>query len=841
MVGADGRVRVLDFGLARSGARSAHTVASSAATTPLPLAGAPFDHLDHRAETLPGPDSARPSTARPDTVPRGSDDRVGRTLTNTGTLMGTPAYMAPEQFLSGTASPRSDLFSFCVALYEALFGSRPFAGDDLQALIAELTAGKVRPIPDESRVPKRIRAVVLRGLELDPDDRYPSMQALLVDLEDALSYRTRLRRRLTTGALASVALFIGYLGAGAPQPADACASGVTVMTEEVWSSGRQEALATAFAASGVPRAGEIWARIQGRVDLYAEAWIRGHEDACAAASIANPQAQRLIELRSACLADARRELDATLGAMANAEQTVVFNGIQAIADLPPIDRCGDSEALLATIPPPADPALRGAVEHARARASEVRAHRRLGLYPQALAEIDALVLDSQGLDFPPLSAELGLLKGHLEFNNARYEAARKTLEEAFWRGIDAAHDEVAAAAATSLAAVTGGRQAALELGLGWARQAEALGRRSDLALTQEIATERVKARILRVGGDPNQARERLDAALERQLAEAPEDDLQAAALLRDLGGVALDQGRPEEAIDLLGRSLRRSRSALGDDHPTIAVALHLLGTAHYGLSRYEGALATFAEALAILEAAYGDDHPDVADTLNNMGATYDELLRLDEAVTVYERALAIRRAALGDDHPDVAATLDNLAYTLAKQGRLEEAAAAMDRAHATLLAAHGPKHPSVAHSLLSQASLARRREDYQRSIDQARAAMAIYAEVNGDDHPDIASALIEVATSEVLRGTPEAAIEPARRALELRDLPGRSPLYVAEARLRLGQALWLSEQSREEALPLIQAASYGYRAAEAPADERASLDAWLKEQGIELTEPPAQP
>jgi len=842
MVGADGRVRVLDFGLARSGgARPANTVESSAATVQLPRAGARSDELDLRDDLRSPTDPCHADTlhAHPDTTPRGVDDRVGRTLTNTGSLMGTPAYMAPEQFLGGTTSPRSDLFSFCVALYEALFGIRPFAGDDLQTLIAELTAGKLRPIPDKSKVPTRIRAVVLRGLELNPDDRYPSMQALLADLEAALSYRTRIRRRLTTGALASVALFVGYLGAGAPQPADACASGVKAMSEEVWSPARQEALATAFAASGVPRADEIWGRIQGRVDLYAEAWIRGHEDACAAASIANPQAQRLIELRSACLADARRELDATLGAMASAEQTVVFNGIQAIVDLPPIDRCNDSEALLTTLPPPADPALRGATESARARASEVRARRRLGLYPQALADIDALVLDTQDLDFPPLSAELGLLKGQLEFNNARYEAAHKTLEEAFWRGVDAGHDEVAAAAATNLAAITGGRQAALERGLGWARQAEALLRRSELPLTQAIAIERVKARILRVSGDPNRARERLDAALERQLAAAPGDDLLVAGLLRDLGGVAIDQGQPDEAVAFLGRALERTRRALGPDHPTIGGVLHLLGTANYTVSRYEDALATFAEALEILEASYGEDHPEVADTLNNMGATYDELLRLDEAITAYERALKIRSATLGEDHPDVAATLDNLAYTLVKQGRLEEAATAMDRAHATLLAAHGPKHPSVGHSHLGQASLARRREDYETSIDQARKAMAIYAEMNGDDHPDVAFALIEVATSEMLRGRPEAAVEPARRAVVIRDAPGRSPLYLAEARLRLGQAIWLSGQSREEALPLILAARDGYRAGEAPAEEIDSLNLWLKEQGIELPEPPA--
>ena len=61
--------------------------------------------------------------------------------------MGTPAYMAPEQHAGGTADARSDQFAFCVALYEALYGQRPFAGDNVASLAASVLDGALRPAP----------------------------------------------------------------------------------------------------------------------------------------------------------------------------------------------------------------------------------------------------------------------------------------------------------------------------------------------------------------------------------------------------------------------------------------------------------------------------------------------------------------------------------------------------------------------------------------------------------------------------------------------------------------------------------------------------------------------
>jgi len=165
LVGDDGRVRVTDFGLARV------------------------------------------EDARPDPGDDGRDDAIAidQPLTVSGAVIGTPAYMAPEQLAGGHVDARSDQFSFCVALYEALYGERPFAGANLAELEAEVAAGRVRPPParTRARVPSSLRAILLRGLSVRPGDRFSTMDDLVAALGRD---RTRVPRTVAWAALALAAI-----------------------------------------------------------------------------------------------------------------------------------------------------------------------------------------------------------------------------------------------------------------------------------------------------------------------------------------------------------------------------------------------------------------------------------------------------------------------------------------------------------------------------------------------------------------------------------------------------------------------------------------------------------
>lgn len=179
MIRADGEIRVMDFGLARIvGTAPAEPHAKRAPVSIAATTGGDGAAQDLNSTRVYGPTVWGWSQ----TEESGATAPVH--LHESGLMVGTPAYMSPEQFQGKQTDARGDQFSFCVALYEALYGEGPFQGGTLPERATNVTTGNVREAPVQTHVPAWVRKVVLRGLQVSSDDRWPSMRALLSALDE---------------------------------------------------------------------------------------------------------------------------------------------------------------------------------------------------------------------------------------------------------------------------------------------------------------------------------------------------------------------------------------------------------------------------------------------------------------------------------------------------------------------------------------------------------------------------------------------------------------------------------------------------------------------------------
>ncbi|MBL8973130.1 MAG: serine/threonine protein kinase, partial [Myxococcales bacterium] len=418
IVDAEGRARVLDFGLAFAQDRGERP--SLPGERPISRTGA--SSLDLR--TRPGP---------------------------SGALTGTPPYISPEQFLGDSASALTDQYAFCVSLHEGLYGARPYQGEDLQALRQAVLLAAVPDEPRERRVPTWLRRILLRGMSRDPQQRFADMPALLAELA-----RDRDRRRLLIGlGLATFAILTAgaltyrwYLlrSYEALQAArQGVCAGAARNLEGVWDADRRTAVAAAFRTTGLAYADDTWQRVAGRLDDYTAAWVAQHGDACQATYLRGEQSPALLDRRMACLHRAHTELRSLVDVLASADAGVVEHAAEATAQLPPLTRCADIQALLAERPPLA-PAAAAAQSQLRETLARARAHERTMQPKLGLALVVPALTQAQLLADRPLLAEAHLEHGKLLHFAGEHAASERALAEAFFAAEASRSDLIAAQA-----------------------------------------------------------------------------------------------------------------------------------------------------------------------------------------------------------------------------------------------------------------------------------------------------------------------------------------------------------------------------------------------------------
>jgi eukaryotic-like serine/threonine-protein kinase len=696
------RVRVIDFGLARL--------------------------VAHGSDLEPTLDSAPDDLAR----------------TAAGAMIGTPAYMPPEQLRDAAVDARADQFALAVSLWEGVYGRRPFSGSSLAAVLESIDAGQITRPPAGTRVPTSLRRTLERALSPRPDARFVDMDAFGDELERCLGRpKSHLALGASLGALGAIAVV-----AIASRDPSSCRSEAA----PGWDEDMRDRIAVAFAGADESLAGAAPA-VLATIDRRAAAWHDVQDRICVAeaAGEATSAAQTCLDVR-------RYELAATLEVIAGGGEDVLARALPMVASLPAIEPCMRAAPQLAKSDPPA---LVDEARSLREQLARARALGEAGNYEAAEAAVEHVVSRAAEIGHAAVRVEAACELGKVHVDAGQAAEAVPQLEAAFFDAREIGHDEVATQAAITLVDVVGGRLARVDEVGPWVAHAEAALSRWG---SSELRAELEKAR----------------------------------------GGIALRANDASTAIEHYQNSVELLREDGDPDDPRLATAIDALGIAHHIAQHDDIALEHHERALAIRERVYGDEHPHVAHSLVNIARVLMAQGLEEPAIHHNEWVVAINEAALGPEHEFTAVAHNNLGAVWGGLGE-PAAAAAEFRAARPGFERLGVDHPDHAMVLANIGQSAYESGDFVEASDSLERALAIRERRFGLDDPATLACAALLGTTSARLGAHRRAVGLIDRALATTEpLPGYAPLDLVRLRMTLVRSRVALDEMHEAAVELAE-------------------------------------
>ncbi len=747
MVGDDGRARVLDFGLARD--LEAHP------STDLGL----------------GPSSSRVSG---DSVRSGS-------LTEDGVIMGTPQYMAPEQFLDREIDARSDQFSFCVVAYRMLYGQRPFDGRGYKQLRREVLAGTPKDPPRGTAVPGAVWRVLRRGLSLQPHDRFASMAAVLEALQRAIRRRRPWMFGAGLGALACAAGAVAI--AAGPSDEQRC-DRVQARAATVWSDVQRTEVRRAFTATELPYAAAALDEVDSRLTHYVDGWAQHRTAACEAVLAQGPSADG-IDHQIRCLERRIASVEALVEQFEAGGKATVEHAPVAMQQLRPPQGC-DADASVTGATPAPDASVMAQVLALEATLDAVEARVLTGQAHQALAPAIAAADRARAVGYGPVEARALRLLGRAQRLAGDSKAARTAFDAAILAS--AAADDLHGEIETSLDLidVLAGDLSEPAAALTLAHQTEALLLRIDSPPLLRAQLSRRTGSAHQQAGDLDQAELHL-----RRVLQTPATHAFAsvrAAATESLAVVLSRRGRYQESVPLLQASQ------------------------------------------AELEALVGPDHPRVAKVIGNLGSSLRQLGRLPESQAALERAIAIYTRANGPHARGMEVLLHNLGILQRSQHDPAAARETLARAITLMVENRGPDHPSLAWVQSDLGTLLFMDGEPEQSLPHLREAVRIFEATQGSQAPGLVFALGSLIQNLLALDRPAEALPHVEQGLRALQAQSVDPAGAGALRYASALALWQANVDRSRALTLGRQAIEDMKASERPMDEHIeTITAWVRE------------
>jgi serine/threonine protein kinase len=768
LIGADGRPRVTDFGLVAGGSTipelaDGSGVASGAPTTP---------------------------------------------LTVQGSVMGTPAYMAPEQWLGQEVDARTDQFAFCVALWEALFGERPFAGTSDRDVRASVLADQVRDPPRDRKAGRELEPVLRRGFAIDRAARWPSMTALLERLRPR-----RPRWPWVVSALGFAGAAVAVYALAVRSETDPCPD-PTPRLATVWDAQVKARITSAFAAANPAVADAAIARITPALDRYATRWKDASLAACRATRVDGTQSAELLDRRMLCLDRRRGELGALTAALGKADHDRVAAAVDEVGALGDLDQCADRERLLAHAPP-TDPELRRQVDALYAELEASFAARFDSKPAERQARTAAALTTARTLGYAPVLVRALELMHDAAEDNSDDKTRETTLRELAQAAAGTHDDAVSARAWINLIKIL------------------AKSRRIDEAKALEPVAE---AAVARAGSPPGlryslfgalgtrrmytQEFAEAIAAMRSAVEVADGDDRRASAQLALSQILSMKDG-PEAALPVAEESLKTTEAAYGPTHPRTATGLAMIAQFLTEAGELDRAQQSLARALAIREAAFGPGHREVAYTLHLLGNLANHRGDKTAARAFFERAITNFEARGGAHEAGLSRGM--LAAIIADKEGLAAARPVFEAALAGL-ATDGKEKINY---ISAELNFAERLIDAKLCSEAAPLiahATSVLSTVNPRQMPWV---LRSASRCDMAANKPGDAIAKLDEALAICKDAGCPPMLVTELMFTQGRTLYESGRDKARGKKVI-AAARAMAVEQEDAELVTELDAWSK-------------
>lgn len=569
------------------------------------------------------------------------DERHSRGSSTLGGLGGTPRYASPEQMLGRQVTPRSDQFSFCVAMFEALSGRLPFPGDTGNARRTAMLAGKMAALP--GTVPDAVAAALARGLEANPQLRFPSMAALLE------AFASRRSRATYVGVLVVAAVGVGGLFA-LPSEQVPCADG-TARMHRAWPRPRD---------SGWTERPELL-RAAAKLDERVAGWLEVRAELCAKRA----EFPLRFERGTACLEHLASRIHSTGERLVELGDAALPSNLLGGVDDP--ERCYEASKDVRV-----DQLLRDEFDElfAEARGADADGVLEPDERSDIAARAGALHVRAVELGDTRVQGQLALLMGTLAIIGANYADAERRLQEGYFVAELSGDRRSQLQLAGNLVMLFSDYLVEPERAIYWAEKA------TDVAA--HIGTDNARGRASLMRGAALLSANQSRASLSYFDAAEPllEDAIDRRYLLHRR---ARAYGRLQQTDDAradLNEVIHLAEETLGPHHPELASPLNTLATLEIIDENFDVAMATLERVLSLTPAT---DRLRRALVRGNLAILLQRTGDPERALEMFQSIAKDFEDIFGLEHEETVRTRLAVVEALADLGRKEESLREVER------------------------------------------------------------------------------------------------------------------------------------------------------------------